>query len=193
MASQIKLALKIKGVAMTEDVLDNLLKNYTDMVTRVDEHIQRLARVHKDHLTCKKGCDECCRHLSLFPVEAFALSWVFSCLDAPSKEKILWQAKESDLACPLLVDHVCMVYEARPIICRTHGYPLYMEKEGKAMVDFCPENFKGVKKLDRSDMLDLDRINILLTAVNSHFIACFEEGLPERISVDQALELYQSL
>jgi hypothetical protein len=86
-----------------------------------------------------------------------------------------------------------MVYEARPIICRTHGYPLYMEKEDRAMVDFCPKNFKGVKKLDRADMLDLDRMNTLLTAVNKHFIACFEDGLPDRIPVDQALELYRFL
>ena len=137
----------------------------------MDEHIQRLARVHKDRLACKKGCDACCRHLSLFPVEAFALSRAFSHLEAPCREKILEQAQQTDLQCPLLVDHVCMVYEARPIICRTHGYPLYMEKEGRPMVDFCPKNFKGVKKLDRADMLDLDRMNTLLTAVNNHFTA----------------------
>ena len=178
---------------MTEHVLDNLLKNYMDLISRVDEHIQRLARVHKDRLACKKGCDACCRHLSLFPVEAFVLSRAFSRLDAPCRERIIGQAQQTDRTCPLLVDHVCMVYEARPIICRTHGYPLYMEKEGRAMVDFCPKNFKGVKKLDRSDLLDLDRMNTLLTAVNNHFVACFEDGLPARIPVDQALELYQDL
>ena len=178
---------------MTEHVLDNLLENYTDLITRVDEHIHRLAFVHKDRLACKKGCDVCCRHLSLFPVEAFALSRAFSRLDVPCRERILEQAQRTGRECPLLVDHVCMVYEARPIICRTHGYPLYMEKEGRAMVDFCPKNFKGVKKLDHSDMLDLDRMNTLLIAVNNHFIACFEDELPGRIPVDQALELYQDL
>lgn len=182
-----------RGDTVTEHVLDNLLKNYMDLISRVDEHIQRLARVHKDRLACKKGCDACCRHLSLFPVEAFVLSRAFSRLDAPCRERIIGQAQQTDRTCPLLVDHVCMVYEARPIICRTHGYPLYMEKEGRAMVDFCPKNFKGVKKLDRPDLLDLDRMNTLLTAVNNHFVACFEDGLPERIPVDQALELYQDL
>ena len=68
-----------------------------------------------------------------------------------------------------------------------------MEKDGKAVVDFCPRNFKGIKKLERSDMLDLDRMNTLLTAVNNHFINCFEDGLPDRIPVDQALELYLAL
>ncbi|WP_320042131.1 YkgJ family cysteine cluster protein [uncultured Desulfobacter sp.] len=178
---------------MTEHVLDSLLKNYTDLIKRVDEHIQRLSRVHKDLLACKKGCDECCRHLSLFPVEAFSLSRAFSRLDAGCRGKVLEQAQQNDRACPLLVDHVCLVYEARPIICRTHGYPLYMEKEGRAVVDFCPKNFKGVKTLDHSDMLDLDRMNTLLNAVNSHFISYFEDGLPDRIPVDQALELYQAL
>jgi len=178
---------------MTEHLLDNLLKNYSDLISRVDEHIQRLGRVHKDRLACKKGCDACCRHLSLFPVEAFALSRAFSRLDAPCREKILGQAAQTSRKCPLLVHHACMVYDARPIICRTHGYPLYMEKQGQALVDFCPKNFKGIKKFDRSDMLDLDRMNTLLTAVNNHFTACFEDRLPGRIPVDQALGLYQAL
>ncbi|WP_321492639.1 YkgJ family cysteine cluster protein [uncultured Desulfobacter sp.] len=178
---------------MTEHALDNLLKNYMELISRVDEHIQRLGKIHQDRLACKKGCDDCCRHLSLFPVEAFALSRAFDRLDAPCRAKVLGQAKQTDAQCPLLVDHVCMVYEARPIICRTHGYPLYMEKEGKAMVDFCPKNFRGVKKLDHSDMLDLDRMNTLLSAVNSHFTACFEDGMPDRIPVNQALELCRYL
>lgn len=165
---------------MAENELDNLLKNYTDLTARVDKHIQRLARVHEDHLACKKGCDECCRHLSLFPVEAFAVSRAFDGLDALSRKKVLEQAEQNHGQCPLLVDHVCMVYQARPIICRTHGYPLYMEKQGQAMVDFCPKNFKGIKKMDRADMLDLDRLNTLLTAVNSHFATFFEDELPDR-------------
>ena len=43
------------GYTMTEYVLDTLFKNYTGLITRVDEHIQRLAQVHKEHLACKKG------------------------------------------------------------------------------------------------------------------------------------------
>jgi Fe-S-cluster containining protein len=116
---------------MTEHVLDSLLKNYKDLITRVDEHIHRLARVHEAHLACKKGCDECCRHLSLFPVEAFALSRAFGRLEESCRERVLDQAQQTDRACPLLVDHVCVVYEARSIICRTHGYPLYMERHKK--------------------------------------------------------------
>ena len=92
---------------MTEHVLDTLLKNYTDLITRVDEHIHRLARFHDAHLACKKGCDECCRHLSLFPVEAFALSRAFGRLDESCRERVLDQAQQTDRACPLLVDHVC--------------------------------------------------------------------------------------
>ena len=129
-----------------------------------------------------------CFRLKHLPCHGPSVAWM-----PYTVKKFLGRHEQTDRACPLLVDHVCMVYEARPIICRTHGYPLYMEKEGRAMVDFCPKNFKGVKKLDRADMLDLDRMNTLLTAVNNHFIACFEDGLPDRIPVDQALELYQLL
>ena len=37
-------------------------------------------------------------------------------------------------------------------------------------------------------------MNTLLTAVNNHLTACFEDGLPGADTcVDQALELYQDL
>lgn len=93
----------------------------------------------------------------------------------------------------LLVDHTCMVYPARPVICRTHGLPIYMEKEGRAQVDFCPENFKTVSELPREALLDIDHLNTLLIAVNQHFLEQLEADLPDRIPVSHALELWQQL
>ena len=169
--------------------MDKLLKNYRELISRIDQHIEQLARVHGDNIFCKKGCDDCCRHLALFPVEAFNLARAFGALDDLSREKIEKQARENSGICPFLQDHICMVYSDRPVICRTHGYPLYMEKDGEGMVDFCPKNFKGATEFSRSDMLDLDRLNTLLFAVNNHFVACFEEDFPDRIWMKQALTL----
>ena len=169
--------------------MDDILKNYRALITRVDAYIEQLARVHKDALFCKKGCDDCCRHLALFPVEAFALSRAFSTLDEPIRKKIEQQVLENQDVCPFLQDHICTVYSHRPVICRTHGYPLYMEKDGEGMVDFCPKNFKGVTEFSQPDLLDLDRLNTLLAAVNNHFTACFDQELPDRIWMSQALSL----
>ena len=142
---------------------DRLFKNYTDLLARVDAHIERVNRTWGEHIACRKGCDSCCRPLSLFPVEAFALSRAFDRLEDRIKEQARKNSRDQD-ACPLLMDKTCLVYGARPVICRTHGFPIYMEKEGEAMVDFCPENFKGITELPREIMLNIDQLNTLLTA-----------------------------
>jgi Fe-S-cluster containining protein len=178
---------------MEQNTLDDLFKNYTDLLARVDAHIAEVMKTHEPHIACKKGCDDCCRFLNLFPVEAFALSRAFEALEESHRAKVLEQMETAPDRCPLLVNHVCMLYPARPIICRTHGFPIYMEKEGELMVDFCPENFKDLTTLPKEVLLDLDQLNILLTAVNQHFIAHFDGDLPDRIPVSQALDLWSSL
>ncbi len=174
-------------------ILNQLLKNYNDMLKRVDAHVQTVTDRYRDHIACKKGCDACCRFLNLFPVEAFALSRAFLALPENAQSLILKQIEREEDKCPLLIEHACLLYEARPVICRTHGFPLYLEKEEGAMVDFCPENFKGMTELPKEAMMSLDQLNTLLTAVNQHFMTNVEADLPDRIPVSQALFLCQGL
>ena len=166
-----------------------LLKNYQDLVTRVDTHIQRVETRYKQHIACQKGCDDCCRPLSLFPVEALALSLEFNALP-PAKQA----AAEKNLAdqdrCPLLKDHECLLYGARPVICRTHGFPIFMAgKDNRATVDFCPKNFTGMTGFPREMLLDLDQLNTTLAAVNRLFLQAFDTPFPHRIPVSKALFL----
>ncbi|HCY86454.1 MAG TPA: zinc/iron-chelating domain-containing protein [Desulfobacteraceae bacterium] len=187
---------------MPENEVYHLLKNYDDLLERIDSHVNRVTSLFSPHISCKKGCDACCRFLSLFPVEAFALSRAFSNLPENLRRLVLDEVKKSqgsqgsegsEEKCPLLIGHACMLYKARPIICRTHGLPIYMEKDGEGMVDFCPENFKDLDALPKDAMLDLNQLNTLITAVNQHFVTHIEGDLPERIPVSQAVLLYQDL
>ncbi|WDP91317.1 MAG: YkgJ family cysteine cluster protein [Desulfobacter sp.] len=174
-------------------IIDELFKNYNALIARIDAHTAAIQANWDGQIACKKGCDDCCRFLSLFPVEAFALSRAFCALAPPDREKVVDQARAGEEKCPLLVDHACMVYQARPVICRTHGLPIYMEKGGKVQVDFCPENFKGLTELPKEALLDIDQLNTLLAAVNGHFLENLDADLPDRIPVSEALELWQAL
>ncbi|WP_022665534.1 YkgJ family cysteine cluster protein [Desulfospira joergensenii] len=165
-----------------------LLENYFALVRRVDEHVRNLETRYRENIACKKGCDDCCRFLTLFPVEAFALAAAFAELAREEREAVR-EACIDEERCPLLLDHQCLLYPARPIICRTHGFPIYMEEKGTPRVDFCPENFKGITDLPKEALMDLDQLNAVLTAVNSHFIQSIEGDLPERIPVSQVLFL----
>jgi len=172
---------------MPQNTFDTLFKNYTDLVTRVDAHIAKVMETHGAQIACKKGCDDCCRFLNLFPVEAFALSKAFSSLPEKDQAQIIEKADQREDQCPLLIDHVCILYPVRPVICRTHGLPIYMEKDGEAMVDFCPQNFTGITELPKDAMLNIDQLNTLLSAVNQHFISNIDGDLPDRIPMSMAL------
>ena len=173
---------------MDSDTIHALLENYSALVKRVDEHIRNIESLFREKISCKKGCDACCRFLTLFPVEAFALAAAFARLPAPDQEAVQTACRNED-RCPLLLDHQCRLYEARPIICRTHGFPIYMEENGQGRVDFCPKNFQGIIDLPKEALLDLNQLNTVLTAVNRHFLQSVEGNFPERIPVSQALGL----
>jgi Fe-S-cluster containining protein len=93
--------------------------------------------------------------------------------------------------CPLLVGDECLLYSFRPVICRTHGFPVLVETEEGKKIDCCPLNFTDGKIPGPDHCLDLERLNATLVAVNRLFVTTvFEEGaLPDRIQLADALLL----
>lgn len=94
------------------------------------------------------------------------------------------EAQGLPVACPLLVDDRCSIYESRPLICRTQGLPLLMEAEdGETEVDFCPLNFAepgAVEDLDEDYLVPLDDMNLRLALVNLQH--CRDAGLGDEAS-----------
>lgn len=151
---------------------DALLANYHQLLERVDALCRSIEAECSGQIVCHRGCDACCRHLRLFPVEAAALAEALH-ETSPSLRAQLQAAaagrSESD-PCPLLTDGACQLYAARPIICRTHGLPLLTGVDGSRKVDFCPLNFTGVERLPAAMVIDLDRLNTALAAVNRLYV-----------------------
>ena len=164
------------------------LENYLALIGRVDEMCASTAQRFDAQISCRPGCDACCRHLSIFAVEAKALEAALAAL--PAAEARLIRDKARNCApqdpCPLLHEGLCLLYQARPIICRTHGLPLLITREGgEHGVDFCPENFRGLTSIPGSAVLDLDRLNAALTAINALFLK--SNPGPERLTMAQAI------
>ena len=112
--------------------------------------------------------------------------------DIQNASRIRERARRSspDGPCPLLEESRCLLYTARPIICRTHGLPLIMTQDGERTVDFCPLNFQGLDTLPGNAVIDLDRLNTTLAAVNALFVAEYYHGSPpekERLTIAEAL------
>ena len=98
------------------------------------------------------------------------------------------EARDEPVACPMLVDEQCAIYQSRPLICRTQGLPLLIEAEdGEQEVDFCPLNFSApdaVDDLEEEHLVPLDAINLQLAMVNLQ--ACREKGIDPSARVKMA-------
>lgn len=145
------------------------------------------------HLNCRAGCAGCCNHhLSVFAVEAEEARAGIEALPVPirafveeqARKVIKREAQGEPVACPLLVDDRCSIYETRPLICRTQGLPLLIEAEdGEKEVDFCPLNFTSpgaIDDLDEDHLAPLDELNLRLALLNLEY--CRETGLGDEAS-----------
>ena len=180
------------------------LTNYRALLARVDQLAAGITEKFGSQLACRAGCDGCCRHLSLHVVEGVALAAALQELPGELVAHIRQRARNAaaDDPCPLLEGGLCLLYAARPIICRSHGLPLLIVTGGKRQVDFCPLNFQGVETLPGGAVIDLEQLNTALAAINALFAREAGIELPpgeERLTIAEALlldvqklRLYQS-
>ncbi len=178
----------------TADDIEALLANYRQLVAKVDGHCAAVAASHAEHLACRPGCDACCRHLTVFAVEAVHLARRLAGLSSEARKALVQGAGQAAATgpCPLLAGNLCQLYEDRPLICRTHGLPLLVKGEDGSRIDFCPENFRGLEELPAAAVLDLERLNLMLAAINREFLSRLAEfgiQLPERLALHSALTL----
>ena len=150
------------------------LKGYQNLIKEVDRRCHRILSRHRDQIACTRGCaGNCCRiHLSLFPVEAVSLATALGKLAPAERERIQHKARQTNSfgPCPLLEDGACLMYDARAVICRTHGLPMATEYRGRRSVGFCEKNFRNPSPTPEEDIIDLNRMNHFLAKVNQSFV-----------------------
>ncbi|MDY0162375.1 YkgJ family cysteine cluster protein [Desulfobotulus sp.] len=170
-----------------------LFDNYRALVVRVEQRLEEIRRQAGPLMVCRKGCHGCCRHITVFSVEACILAEALAGLSEDRRRVIRSRARQADAdgECPLLWEGACALYAARPIICRTHGYPLVIEDEEGAFVDCCPLNFSDNMTAAVSMALALEPLNRTLVAVHALFLreSGMEGRLAARMSVAEALLL----
>jgi uncharacterized protein len=153
--------------------MSHFLDNYKQLTSRVDALCNTIAATLGEQITCSAGCSSCCIPITVFPVEAAALKEAIESLPVKQADKIRRHVSEhaEDECCPLLFNHRCLLYEARPIICRTHGLPIIYTANDQRNSDCCPRNLAGAESLPGSSVVDLDKLNTLLVAVNSIYVS----------------------
>ena len=172
--------------------LHKCLIPYRDLLTTVDRLLYRIRRRYSAQITCRKGCDCGCRNLSIFPIEALSLANALQDLPAGTAVRIRKRAANASFwDCPLLEDQACNLYTFRPVICRTHGFPLQTIYNQQVSIGHCRHNFKDMSSIPDDAVIDLDHINGALRAINSSAVSemAYALQLPDRLSIADALLL----
>ena len=170
-----------QGKEFQMSYIPEVLKDYAQLVAKVDQTVERLYKLHERHLVCKAGCDGCCQYkLTFLPVEATWIGFSISGLSRRVGIKIMrrladYEVEKKTSPCPLLdEDGRCLVYEVRPLLCRTHGLLLRQDGEGEdaeRVERTCDLNYQGVdlSQIDPTEMLSQNLLSTLLYQVNGLF------------------------
>lgn len=141
----------------------------------IDSVSAKLEVKHRKHLECKAGCDLCCMDYGVLPVEFFS---IIEELKANNFDKAtLPPIPENDDSCVFLKNHVCTIYQSRPVICRTHGLPLlFTNNEGEWQLSACELNFTqfNFENFTTENIYPQDKINSKLFLLNKDFISDFK-------------------
>ena len=178
--------LKLKR---TDDIRKSLM-DYRRLVTRVDRMVRRIRRKYRAVIACRKGCACGCRNLSILPIEALSLCGALQDLPHSVIATIRRRAAAvSFWECPLLRKGACSLYAFRPIICRTHGYPLLTHYRGQSSIGYCRHNFKNMPSIPADAVIDLEKINGSLRVINASAVRQPDRvlQLPDRFSISEAI------
>lgn len=171
------------------------LRDYQKLINEVDQLCFEIRQRYGLYIICKKGCPgNCCqRHITVFPIEAFAFARALLQLSPEQASRIQRKARQASSfgPCPLLEDGACLMYDSRAIICRTHGYPILSEYNGHQSVGYCHRNFKDLSSISADRIIELAPLNKNLIALNRRFIGeLVGRFLPaDRLTVAEALLL----
>ncbi len=150
---------------------------YRPIVEKVDSFATAVHAARADDMRCAPGCSACCHvELTVCGVEAAEVARAVAALDDASRGRLAERAgaePEAGGACVMLEDDRCVVYEARPLVCRTQGLALayppgfvpadaVRAKDARGHdVTWCPLNFEASPP-QPAEVLDAGRVDAML-------------------------------
>lgn len=186
------------------------LDEYDALAGKVDDFFNRVHDRYRADMQCGAGCSDCCgHHLTVSLVEAESIAKTLATRDVATRERLSRRAAalpEGEGPCPALEDDGrCAVYEGRPLVCRSHGAPMYvgsaslpvladeLAEEG-AVIKCCHLNFseRSLDEVDPECVLDLVNMAATLAVVNARASADGQEAALRRILIGDVLRAAHS-
>jgi hypothetical protein len=147
------------------------MSRYHELAAKVDGFFARVMARHGGDMQCESGCSDCCAvRLSVTAVERdaicdFVAGWSSERLAALKANA---RAQAPDRCAALDPGGRCLIYDARPIVCRSHGAPIRMTERSLPVVQACFRNFTdaGPAAADPDCILDQTTLSALVLAVD---------------------------
>jgi hypothetical protein len=148
------------------------VSRYPELAAKVDAFFARVQARHAQDMRCDTGCSHCCHvRLTVTAVEADAVRQLVAGWPEQRRRALADNvaAARSDRCAALDGNGRCLVYEARPIVCRSHGAPIRMrDARSLPVVQACPDNFSahGPSAADADCVIDQETLSAMVLAVD---------------------------
>jgi len=166
--------------------INDILSSYTKLCNYCDTFSMQVEKRFKGLYRCRRGCSSCCKLQTVTPLEAFIIYQYLQKVPG-----LNYSNNISDAVCPFLIENQCSMYTVRPIICRTHGVPIYSGEDETSSVSICPLNEPIIQNdaLEKRFLFDTNLVTEHLIRFNLAFctIHSISRMASQRISLHSIL------
>jgi hypothetical protein len=162
------------------------VSRFGELTRKVDAFFTRVVDRHGDDMACGTGCSDCCHvRLTITRVEAGAIRDLVSRWPRERRTDLANTGPTSHCAA-LDADGRCKIYDARPLVCRSHGVPIRMQQGSLPVVRACHRNFLHTAP-DPDCILDQTTLSTTLLAIDAALAEPVAPdgatGLPDRVEL----------
>ena len=120
-------------------------QKFYDLSGLIQTEFDRNTAIYGEKIQCRKGCSKCCSQIfKITMLDGWIIREHIRSLSDSERNILKQKAKEYIMGtpCPALgKEGECTIYEARPVICRRFGMPIYDYKNPQKIYA-CELNFK---------------------------------------------------
>jgi len=147
-------------------------EKYFNITNLIQQEFERNINKYGDKIKCRKGCSQCCSQIfRITQLDAEIIKDYLNKTSIGEKNQLLEKAsdyifksrqeiqneneyhKVIKLPCPALDGNgACMIYEARPVICRKFGPPVY-DYKNPGNLFACELNFSNGEEIIDSELI----------------------------------------
>ena len=156
-----------------------------ELTAKVDAFFARVEARHGEDMQCATGCSDCCHaRLTVTGVEAAAIRAELATWPADRRAALAANAAAAPADHCAALDPAgrCLIYAARPLVCRSHGAPIRLGPGSLPVLPACGKNFLSTAP-DADCVLDQGTLSAIVLAVDR-----MEGGDGSRIDLATLLE-----